>query len=114
MLGGTKPLAMFGDAIGSDYEVPEDDFAPYVAEGRIVRREAIYLPQGAGVAGRFVYFARVSEEWRIDAMHRINERLFAQGIPSNATFEREIGRLLGYTESEIDQYLAWLATQRRQ
>ncbi|HMA16509.1 MAG TPA: hypothetical protein VKP12_17100, partial [Kiloniellaceae bacterium] len=57
MLAGTKPLAMFGDAVGSAQEVPEDDFAPYVAEGRIVRREALYRPRASGAPGRFVYFA---------------------------------------------------------
>ena len=111
MLAGTKPLAMFGDAVGSAQEVPEEDFAPYVAKGVIVRWEAVYRPQGAGVPGRFVYFARAGEEWRIDAMHGINERLFAQGKLSNPEIEREIGRLLGYADSEIDQYLAWIATQ---
>src|SRR5690606_29233921 len=44
MLAGTKPLAMFGDAVGSAQEAPEDAFAPYVADGAIIRREAVYRP----------------------------------------------------------------------
>ena len=105
MLAGSKPLAMYGDALGSACEVPEDDFAPYVANGSIVRREEIYRPPGAGLPGRFVYFAPVGEEWRIEAMHRINEALFVRHQPTTPGVEREIGRLLGYTEGEIDSYL---------
>lgn len=111
MLAGEKPLAMFGDALGSPYEFPEADFAPYIADGTFVRREVVYRPQRPGVPGRFIYFARAGEEWRIEAMHRINERLFAHGEASSPEIERAIGRLLGYSDSQIDQYLAWIGAQ---
>lgn len=108
MLAGTKPLAMFGDALGSALEIPEAEFGPYVAVGSIVRREEIYRPPGPGVPGRFVYFARAGEEWRIEAMHRINEAMFVRRQPATPEVEREIGRLLGYTEAEVDTYLDWI------
>jgi hypothetical protein len=108
MLAGEKPLAMFGDALGSGYEVPESNFAPYVADGSIVRREAIYRPPAPGLPGRFVYFARAGQEWRIEALHDINERIFTKQQPASPDIEREIGRLLGYTEAEIEHYIEWV------
>jgi hypothetical protein len=112
MLIGEKPLAMFGDALGSTYEFPEAKFAPYVADGTIIRREIVYRPEKAGVACRFVYFARPDEEWRIKAMHQINEKLFVRGEPASPEIERQIGRLLGYTEADIEQYIAWFEACR--
>jgi hypothetical protein len=110
MLAGTKPLAMFGDALGSSYAFPEADFAPYVADGTVVRREMIYRPQGQSIPTRYVYFACAGEEWRIDAMHRIHERIFERGEGTSAETEREIGQLLGYAESEINAWLTWIGT----
>jgi hypothetical protein len=112
MLAGEKPLAMFGDAVDSDCRIPEADFAPYVADGTIVRREEVYRPRGTGVAGRFVYFARAEEEWRIEAMHRINGKLFVHGECTSSAVEREIGRLLGYADSDIERYLEWIDAKR--
>lgn len=111
MLAGEKPLAMFGDAVGSPYEPPEADFAPHVSNGTIVRREATYRPAPPALPCWFVYFSRADEGWRIDAMHEINERLFVRREPTTPEIERQIGRLLGYTETEIDRYLAWIARQ---
>jgi hypothetical protein len=108
MLAGEKPLAMFGDAVGSTYEVPEIDFAPFVADGTFVRREVIYYTPAPGLALRFVYFARAGEEWRIEAMHRIKQRLFVHKESTNLETEREIGRLLGYSDTDIDDYLEWV------
>lgn len=39
MLAGTKPAAMFGEAVQFRDIIPEDDFAPHVAAGRIIKRE---------------------------------------------------------------------------
>jgi hypothetical protein len=108
MLIGEKPLAMFGDAVSSDYEVPEADFAPYVSDGTFVRREMVYLPPEPEPAIRTVYFARAGEEWRIEAMHRIKQRLFVYKEPISLETEREIGRLLGYADSDINSYLEWI------
>ena len=112
MLAGKKPLASFGDFVGSDYEVPEADFAPYVADGTFVRREVVYPSQGPLAPGRYVYFARAGEEWRIEAIHRIHERLFVHGESTSPDIEREIGRLLGYAEADIEQYIAWFEAYR--
>jgi hypothetical protein len=108
MLAGTKPLAMFGDAVGSGYEFPEADFARYVGDGTIVRREVVYHPRRQQVPCRYVYFARAGEEWRIDAMHEIHEGIFVRGEGSSPDMERRIGRLLGYAEPDIEVWLAWI------
>lgn len=112
MLAGEKSLAMFGDAVGSAAEIPEADFAPYVADGTLIRWEEVYNPPGLGLSGRFVYFARAGEEWRIDALHRINVRLFVNGEATSPEIEREVGRLLGYADSDIEQYLEWIDAKR--
>ena len=112
MLAGEKPLSMFGDAVGFAAEVPEADFAPYVADGILIRRETVYTPPGRGLPGRFVYFARAGEEWRIDALHRINVRLFVNGESTDPEIEREVGRLLGYADSDIERYLEWIDAKR--
>jgi len=108
MLAGTKPLAMFGDAVGSGYEFPEADFAPYVADGTFVRREMIYRPRRQSVPVRYVYFARAGEAWRIDAMHKIHKGIFERGDGSSIETERRIGRLLGYAEPDIEVWIAWI------
>jgi len=112
MLAVRKPLAMFGDSVGSTYQFPEADFAPYVADGTFVRREVVYHPQGAGASCRFVYFARAGEEWRIELMHQIHERIFVQGETTSHETEREIGRLLGYDDADIERYIRWFDEYR--
>jgi len=112
MLSGTKPLAMFSDAVGSPYEFPEERFAPYVADGTIVRREVIYRSMKSELPCRCVYFARAGEEWRIEAMHRITESLFVRGKSTSPEIEREIGRLLGYAEADIEEFITWFETCR--
>src|SRR3546814_14764503 len=99
MLAGEKPLAMFGDAVGSAYEIPEIDFAPFVADGTFVRREEVYRPGGTGVPGRSVYFARAGEEWRIQTMHRITQSLVVHQESINPPLQREIVRLLEFGRS---------------
>lgn len=112
MLTGEKPLAMFGDALGSSYEFPEAEFAPYVANGTIVRREVVYRPQEPAKPCRFVYFALADEEWRIEAMHQINDKLFVRRERTSPEIERKIGRLLGYSEADIEQFIDWFEVCR--
>lgn len=112
MLSGKKPLAMFADAVGSTCLPPEADFAPHVAKGTFVRREEIYRSTDTDVALRCVYFARREEGWRVEALHRIQERLHVFREPSSPDTEREIGRLLGYSDAEIHQFLEWTESRR--
>lgn len=69
MLAGTKPAAMFGEAIQFRDILPEADFAPHVAAGRIIKREYYYTDANH----TFVeIYALPGEEWRIDALHELN------------------------------------------
>ncbi|WP_246685082.1 hypothetical protein [Methylobacterium sp. WL69] len=71
MLEGRKPLAVFGDVYPCDWlEILLARFAPFVREGRIVRRTIDHpFPAPVGPAKllgmRDVYFALPNDEWRI-------------------------------------------------
>jgi hypothetical protein len=76
MLERGKPLAHFSDAYPSepDEEIfPEQAFAPYVENGRFVKREFVEplresLKGHRHVRGlRHLLYARAREPWRIDA-----------------------------------------------
>jgi hypothetical protein len=69
-------------------------------------------PAAPEPAIRTVYSARADEEWRIEAMHRIHERLFVRGEPTSPELERQIGRLLGYAEADIEQFIVWFEACR--
>lgn len=112
MLAGRKLLATFCDVVPASYEIPEAAFAPHVASGAIVRREEIYRRPKAEFATRFVYYALPHETWRIDAMHMLNNALYAGLQTATERDEIEIGRLLGYSEAEIRVYLAWTREER--
>ena len=100
MLDGRKPLAIFADAPTwlEEYLAP---FAPFVANGRIVRR-TIDHPNV-----REIYFALPGEEWRIDAYRDLRP-----ATPWSEALERRQGELLGYTEWENDCWAKWRAGQR--
>src|SRR5438128_1255759 len=74
MLAGRKPLAMFVEIV--PYEsgiIPDEEFAPHVAAGRIVMREVfktdLRLPASVRDGRvRHVLYALPNEAWRIDAM----------------------------------------------
>ena len=105
MLAGRKPLAVFCDGVPASFELPEKDFAPHVASGRIIRREEIYLDPRADYPGRFVYYALPEEAWRIEALHRINEAIFTGRRKATEQNDIETGRLLGYAEEDIQRFL---------
>lgn len=113
MLDGRKPLAVFWDAYPPDLlgklTAP---FAPYVASGQIVscivekpEPEPKRGPTGEFYHGTTIaFFAMPGEAWRIDAYQRLREE--AALSVWNDDFERREGRLYGYTESQIDWWIA--------
>jgi hypothetical protein len=105
MLAGTKPAAMFGEAVQFRDIIPEDDFAPHVAAGRILKRE--YYWDDANHTFVEIYYALPGEEWRIDALHELHLVVQNKLRPWTAADERETGRLLGYTDAEVDAFLKW-------
>ena len=106
MLAGKKPLAMFYDAIPATFDLPEADFAPHVNTGRVVMREEVYTSPRTGNSARYLYYALPSEAWRIDALHAM-QCGFHAGRPATDADDIEIGRLLGYSESDIAAFIEW-------
>jgi hypothetical protein len=110
MLAGTKPLAAFVDdypSLHGLYVIPEREFEPHVASGRIVKREQIVPPapdapvvQGQRMGRRRVLYALPSEQWRIDAYLLLWKTAEKSGW--NEGFERIEGSLLGYEDWQND------------
>lgn len=112
MLAGEKPAAMFGEAIQFRDILPEDDFAPHVAAGRIIKREYYWDDLVNGHSFVDIYYALPGEEWRIDALHELN--LVTRNRLRSWTEEDEFatGRLLGYSDADIQTFLDWTSKHR--
>jgi hypothetical protein len=102
MLQGTKPLAAFSEVFELSYDeeiIPEQAFAPHIAQGTIIKRELIFIGP-LNKKSRRVLYALPSEVWRIDAYLLMWE--VAKKTGWNESLERIEGRLLGYAEWECD------------
>ena len=117
MLERGKPLAHFHDAYPAEPNediFPIEAFAPYVADGTFECRDFVDLLTGSRAKShphvrgiRHLFFARPSEEWRIDEyiiLLRTSERSGWSEL-----LERREGRLLGYSDAECDE---WIETLR--
>ena len=113
MLAGSKPAAMFSEAVQHRSIMPEADFAPYVADGRLVKREYLTGDPQTGIEFIHIYYALPGEEWRIDALHKLEVGIQQRTIVATPEIETEIGRLLGYTEDEIAAYLIWTRIRKQ-
>jgi hypothetical protein len=112
MLERGKPLAHFyhDHPCGPDEVViPEIAFAPYVQEGRFVKREWIEPlreppPKGhPQITGTRLFYAQRAEAWRIDAY--ITMQQVAAKFGWSEGFERLQGSLLGYDDWQTDIHL---------
>jgi hypothetical protein len=116
MLERGKPLAHFSDAYpsGPDEEIiPEQKFAPYVADGTFEKCEFVEPLTGPPPAEhpqlrgtRHVFYARPGHSWRIDAYVMMMAASALGGWSEG--FERLEGSLLGYTEWQTNEHLARL------
>lgn len=103
MLAGTKPMAMFSDAVHvSDY-FPEADFAPHVEAGRIVRVEEI-IPRPP-YDMRYLFFALPGEEWRVEEALVMCRNLCTGTVTDHDADSARMGKLLGYAAGEIEAFL---------
>ncbi|MBR9901947.1 MAG: hemin receptor [Rhodospirillales bacterium] len=103
MLAGTKPMAMFSDAVHvSDY-FPEADFAPHVETGRIVRVEEI-IPRPPHHM-RYLLYALPGEEWRIEEALVMVRNLCAGTVKDHDADSARMGALLGYSDEEIEAFM---------
>jgi hypothetical protein len=103
LLSGTKKAALFSDFIPDNGIMPEDiipelSFAPYVENKTITRFSFEKAYPELNKKFRTVIFTQPNEEWRADALMWLRE--FKDDI-SHIT----IGRLLGYSEDDIQTYI---------
>ena len=111
MLSGSKPLAMFyalTSELPDEELIPENLFSPHVANGIIIRREALISDlfnqkSNHETTIKYVFFALKNEDWRINAM-LLSKEQHAKTNLWNETCERIECALLGYSDDEIE---AW-------
>ena len=110
MLAGTKPMAMFSDAVHvSDY-FPEADFAPHVKAGRIIRVEEIIPKEPYDM--RYLFYALPGEEWRIEEALVMCRNLCAGTVKDHDADSARMGELLGYSAQDIDHFLSFSQNKR--
>ncbi|BDW95316.1 hypothetical protein MACH10_10010 [Thalassospira tepidiphila] len=103
MLAGTKPMAMFSDAVHvSDY-FPEADFAPHVEAGKIIRVEEIIPKEPYDML--YLFYALPDEEWRIEQALVMCRNLCAGTVEDHDADSARMGELLGYAAEDIEVFL---------
>ena len=114
LIEGTKPFARIGDVYPPHCHHQEERFDRYVVQG-LLHKEIFLRPfpapqhskDGRIIEGnREVYYTLKGEEWRIRAWKLI----FAASRKSgwNTDFERLEGMLFGYTDWQMDWWIAYI------
>lgn len=106
MLSGQKLCALFFDVIPENGKIPEEiipeaAFAPYIAEGRFLRFSKESVTKTNRIV-RYVCFTSPTEAWRADAIFWLSNH-------HDDAADIIIGRLLGYTEDQINAFLVHAA-----
>ncbi|MAE51451.1 MAG: hypothetical protein CMH27_06550 [Micavibrio sp.] len=110
MLAGEKSLAVFHDLYVDGDDIPEDiiperAFAPYVAQGKIMRLETIVTNARNGDRVKFVCFTLPGQEWRAQFYLWIEESVFSKELKYNPAHDEIVGKLLGYSNEDIRDFL---------
>ena len=110
MLAGEKVFAAFSDVVPESGEIieeiiPEQAFAPYVAEGKFIRIAKDFVDPGDGMVVRYVCFTVPGEEWRAQTYLWIREQIRSGKMPYDNACDVIIGRLLGYSEEDIQEFI---------
>ena len=100
MLSGKKPLSMFVEPVGTEFE-----YFP-------VSVEPITGPQGKESQIRRVLYAPPQEAWRIDAVLLVQTLYDSLSPGWRPDLERVIGLLLGYDRADIERYIDLIAAAR--
>jgi hypothetical protein len=118
MLAGSKPLAYF--LFVEDYDADliaecESRFQTYVEAGRIIKctcsEPLAFDPTlNHNLTGRVLLYALPEEAWRIPAMQlvlRVSQTVSRPNGPGpNEAIDRIVGALLGYTDEQVEAYIA--------
>lgn len=111
MLNGSKPLSAFSCDVNNDFEsIPEEQFAPHVESGRILKQEHILRTEGRSV--RHVLYALPDQEWRFAAYLELMQKLILGEWSEQC--ERNQGELLGYADWQNDAYLEFCRRRRNE
>lgn len=110
MLAGQKHLAVFFEAIIpgqeiSEQVIPEKTFAPFVANGKIIRTSHIFTNSKSLHPIQYVCYTLPGNEWRAEAFFWIHEECAAGRRPFDDTYEYFVGRLLDYSEEDIFSFI---------
>jgi len=110
MLSGDKPFSAFSEKYPaeSELEYPEKYFEPYVSAGLFVKK--IFIFGEGDRKGRYVLYAKIGEEWRIEAYILLKATAKKEGW--NRGFERMEGSLLGYADWQNDIHLDMVYPRR--
>jgi hypothetical protein len=109
MLAGRKALAVFHDALTeqgiSEEIIPEKAFRPHVQSGRIKRLSADVWAVKTGKRIRCVCFTLPGEEWRGQFVLWFKAEFFAGRITYDPSHDEIMGKLLGYDDADIHDFL---------
>jgi len=111
MLEGKKHLAVFHDALIENEDIPEEIiperlFLPYLENGTFFRLSQDFIYANTPHPARFVCFTAAGEEWRARAFLWMQQECIAGRRPFDEAYEFFVGRLLGYEEADIKDFIS--------
>lgn len=117
MLSGEKHLAVFYDVVRESFHnnddiIPESDFTPYVQNGSLIRHQKDFFHARQNQTVRYVCFTTPGNEWRAQAFYHAHEEGISGKRPFDDAYEYLVGRLLGYNEQDIKDFISKLALNR--
>lgn len=111
MLAGKKHLAIFCETVIDGQEIaeeiiPEKTFSVYVLNGNIKRFSQDFISPKMPFPARYVCFVSVGHEWRASAFFWMHQECIDGRRPFDNAYEYFVGRLLGYAESDIEDFIS--------
>jgi hypothetical protein len=107
LLNGSKKLAVFSDAaanLPNESIIPEQAFEPYVQNNTLIKSTRD-LTTHKGVVIRYICYAPPAEAWRIQTFLWLKEGFYNSLWPWHSHMDALIGRLLGYSEDDIQEFV---------
>jgi hypothetical protein len=112
LLLGSKPMAMFSDEKAWGFDFGEARFDKHVESGELVKVSEIAEPGKDGIALRQVYYARPEAAWRIPVIQALIRQPYPRDADEAAAVEEITGKLLGYSDQEIQAFFHWRERSR--
>ena len=107
MLAGTKPLSMFGGW------APEAAFQSHVDRGAFLRLDIAIAESPVGTFNiPYTYYVVPREIARLRHLVMVERQVFRRERPADDDYDREVGRALGYSEADIERYVAGASARR--